>query len=207
MKKIIFSLMCLIMLFIITGCGEKSTIDEIESYLIENYPKEEFKILNKEFIENVDGSCKSDDDIKYKNEGYKYNIISNTTNVEFEVKDTYEETSYGTCDYHLIDNYYEQALMKYITEFNDSRIKLDTHMSSSDIKVDYESFNSIDEISNVLYNFKIYYESKLPLSENADIDVYLYNSENYVGEVLLSYYNKEITFNSIRNEILALIQY
>ncbi len=60
----------------------------------------------------------------------------NKTNIEFEVKDTYEKTSYGTCDYHLVDNYYEQALMKYIKEFNDLRIELDTHMSSSNIKID-----------------------------------------------------------------------
>lgn len=207
MKKILFGLVCVMLLIIITGCGEKSTVDEIESYLIENYPKEEFKILNKEFVENVDGSCKSDDNSKYKNEGYKYNIISDKTNIEFEVKDTYEKTSYGTCDYHLVDNYYEQALMKYITEFNDLRIKLDNHMSSSDIKVDYESFNSIDEISNVLYNFKIYYESKLPFSENANVDVYLYNSENYIGSLSLSDNNREITLNNINSKISELLQY
>ena len=206
MKKICFKLVCnLMILFIISGCGKKSTMDEIESYLMENYPKEEFKILNKEYIENIDGSCKSDDNSKYKTDGYKYNIISNTTNIEFEIKDTYEQTSYGTCDYRLFDNYYAQALMKYITDFNDSRIELDTHMFSSDIKIDYESFNSIDEIANVLYNFKIYYEAKLPFSEKANVYVYLYDSGNYVGSLLLSYNNREITLNNIKSEILELL--
>ena len=206
MKKILFSLVCMMMLFIITGCGKKSTIEEIEVYLSNKYTEEKFEILNKEYIESVESSCKSDDNSKYKTDGYKYNIISNTTNIEFEVKDTYEKTSYGTCNYNLVDNYYEQALMKYITEFNDSRIKLDTHMFSSDIKVDYEFFNSIDEISNVLYNFKSYYESKLPFSENANVDVYLYDSGNYIGYLLLSYNNKEITLNNIKSEISEFLQ-
>ena len=196
----------MMMLFIITGCGKKSTIEEIEVYLSNKYTEEKFEILNKEYIESVESSCKSDDNSKYKTDGYKYNIISNTTNIEFEVKDTYEKTSYGTCNYNLVDNYYEQALMKYITEFNDSRIKLDTHMFSSDIKVDYEFFNSIDEISNVLYNFKSYYESKLPFSENANVDVYLYDSGNYIGYLLLSYNNKEITLNNIKSEISEFLQ-
>lgn len=206
MKKILFGLVCVMLLIIITGCGEKSTVDEIESYLIENYPKEEFEIINKEYVENVKSNCQSDngDD---KNEGHKYKIISNTTNIEFEINDIREESSYGTCEYSLKDNYYEQALTKYIIEFNDSRIKLDTHMSSSDIKVDYESFNSIDEISNVLYNFKIYYESKLPFSENANVDVYLYNSENYIGSLSLSNNNREITLNNINSKISELLQY
>lgn len=207
-RKIFLGLVwSLLVIGLVTGCGKKATIDEIESYLIEKYPEEEFKILNKEFVENIDGSCKSDDNSKYKKEGYKYNIISNKTNIEFEVKDTYEETNTGTCSYYLVDNYYKQALMKYITEFNDSRIKIDTHGLFSDIKVDYKYFNSIDEISNVLYNFKIYYESKLPFSENAYVSVFLYDSENYIDRLLLSDNYTEITLNTINSKISDLLQY
>lgn len=96
--------------------------------------------------------------------------------------------------------------MKYIKEFNDLRIDLDTHMSSSNIKIDPESFNSIDEISNVLYNFKIYYESKLPFSGNANVSVSLYDSRNYIGYLLLSYNNRKITLNNIKSEISELLQ-
>lgn len=205
-KSFISLIFMILFLALLSGCGNPSNDEEIMEYLNINFPNEKFEIINKEYVENVKSNCQSDngDD---KNEGHKYKIISNTTNIEFEINDIREESSYGTCEYSLKNNYYEQALTKYIIEFNDSRIKLDTHMSSSDIKVDYESFNSIDEISNVLYNFKIYYESKLPFSENANVDVYLYNSENYIGSLSLSNNNREITLNNINSKISELLQY
>ena len=108
----------------------------------------------------------------------------NKTNIEFEVKDTYEKTSYGTCDYHLVDNYYEQALMKYITEFNDLRVKLDTHMSSSDIKVDYESLNSYKKTSTHTYNIKGSY-----------LEEYFYENSDYIKDVITSVYGKTKYYN------------
>lgn len=79
-------------------------------------------------------------------------------------------------------------------------------MLNSDIKVDYKDFQSINEISNVLYNFKTYYESKNPFIEKADVFVYIYNSGNYLGFISLSYNNKEITLDSINKEISNLLQ-
>lgn len=199
MKKIIFSL---IIVLGITGCGNKSTQSDIEQYLKKYYPNESFEIVSEENIDNIktSGNCSTD------KSGYKYTIVSKDTNIEFVIEDIYEASSYGTCDYDLSDNYYQIALEKYITDFNDSRISLDTHMLNSDIKVDYKDFQSINEISNVLYNFKTYYESKNPFIEKADVFVYIYNSGNYLGFISLSYNNKEITLDSINKEISNLLQ-
>ena len=199
MKKIIFSL---IIVLGITGCGNKSTQSDIEQYLKKYYPNESFEIVSEENIDNIktSGNCSTD------KSGYKYTIVSKDTNIEFVIEDIYEASSYGTCDYDLSDNYYQIALEKYITDFNDSRISLDTHMLNSDIKVDYKNFQSINEISNVLYNFKTYYESKNPFIEKADVSVYIYNSGNYLGFISLSYNNKEITLDSINKEISNLLQ-
>lgn len=199
MKKIIFSL---IIVLGITGCGNKSTQNDIEQYLKKHYPKESFKIVSEENIDNIktSGNCSTD------KSGYKYTIVSNDTNIEFVIEDVYEASSYGTCDYDLSDNYYQIALEKYITDFNDSRISLDTHMLNSDVKVDYKDFQSINEISNVLYNFKTYYESKNPFIEKANVDVFIYNSRSYLGTITLSYNNKEITLDSINKEISNFLQ-
>lgn len=199
MKKIIFSL---IIVLGITGCGNKSTQSDIEQYLKENYPNESFKIVSEENIDNIktSGNCSTD------KSGYKYTIVSNDTNIEFVIEDVYEASSYGTCDYDLSDNYYQTALGKYITDFNDYRISLDTHMLNSDIKIDYKDFKSIDEMSNVLYNFKTYYESKKPFMEEANVDVFIYNSRSYLGTITLSYNNKEITLDSINKEISNFLQ-
>lgn len=197
MKKVFLGLICsLLVVGLAIGCGKESTTNEIEKYL-----NEKFDIIKKEMIENVDGNCKSDENSKYKNKGYKYNVKSNTTNIEFVVKDVYEKSSYGTCDYDLVDNYYEQSLNKYIAEFNDDRIVLDTHMLNSDIKVDYFNFNSIKELANVLYNFKKYYENKHPFMTDADVNVYIYNSNKYIGVITLSYTNIVITLDSLNTEL------
>lgn len=202
-KKIILSIFCcLSVLLIATGCSNKSTQSDIEQYLKKYYPNESFKIVSEENVDNIktSGNCSTD------KSGYKYTIVSNDTNIEFVVEDVYEASSYGTCDYDLSDNYYQIALEKYITDFNDYRISLDTHMLNSDVKVDYKDFQSINEISNVLYNFKTYYESKNPFIEKADVSVYIYNSDNYLGSISLSYNNKEISLDSISKEISNLLQ-
>lgn len=198
MRKIIFSL---IILFGITGCGNKSTQSDVEQYLNQYYPNESFKIVSEEKVNNIktSGNCSTD------KSGYKYIIVSNDTNIEFVIEDIYAASSYGTCDYDLSDNYYQVALEKYIIEFKDSRISLDTHMLNSDIKIDYKDFKSIDEMSNVLYNFKTYYESKKPFMQEANVDVFIYNSGSYLGSITLSYNNKEITTNSINEEISKLL--
>ena len=200
-KKIILSLMCVFILGVLTGCDDKSVPSDVEQYLKEYYPNESFQIVSQENVDSIksNGHCSSDES------GHKYTVISNETNIQFIVEDENQATSYGTCRYSLTDNYYITALEKYIIEFNDSRISLDTHMLNSDIKVDYKDFKSIDEISNVLYNFKTYYESKKPFIEETNVDVFIYNSESYLGSIILSYNNREITINKINEEILNLL--
>lgn len=200
-KSFISLIFMILFLALLSGCGNSSNDEEIMEYLNINFPNEKFEIINKEYVENVKSNCQSDngDD---KNEGHKYKIISNTTNIEFEINDIREESSYGTCEYSLKNNYYEQALTKYIIEFNDSRIKLDIHMNNADIKVEYNNFKSIDELSNVLYNFKNYYENKYPFNnEKTTVSAYIYNSNNYIGYVDLSFYNKESDLNYIKNSL------
>lgn len=200
MKKIILGIFsCLTILLSITGCGNKSTQSDVEQYLKKYYSNESFKIVSEEKIDNIKGNCNTD------KSGHKYTIVSNDTNIEFIIEDIYEASNYGTCNYNLSDDYYQVALEKYIIEFKDSRISLDTHMLKSDIKIDYKDFKSIDEISNVLYNFKTYYESKKPFMEKAEVDVFIYNSGSYLGFITLSYNNKEITTNSINKEISNLL--
>lgn len=200
-KKKVLGIFVTLAIVIITGCAAKSDNEEIMKYLNKNFPNEKFEILNKEHVENVESNCQSDNDDD-KNEGHKYKIISNTTNIEFEINDIREESSYGTCEYALKNDYHEQALTKYIIEFNDSRIKLDTHMSNADIKVEYNNFKSIDELSNVLYNFKNYYENKYPFNnKETTVSAYIYNSNNYIGSVNLSFHNKEIDLNYIKNSL------
>lgn len=204
-KYFISLIFMILFLALLSGCGNPSNDEEIMEYLNINFPNEKFEIINKEYVKNVKSNCQSDngDD---KNEGHKYKIISNTTNIEFEINDIREESSYGTCYYDLSDNYYQMALEKYIIDFNDSRLTIDTHNLDSDIKLDYKDFQSINELSNVLYNFKTYYESKNPFIEEADVYVYIYNSENYLGSITLSYNNREITLDSIKKEISNLLQ-
>lgn len=200
-KKIILSIFATLAVVGITGCGKNSNDEEIMEYLNTNFPNETFEIVNKEYVENVESNCQSDNDDD-KNEGHKYKIISNTTNIEFEINDIREESSYGTCEYALKNDYYEQALTKYILEFNDSRIELYTGLLDANIKVEYNNFKSIDELSNVLYNFKNYYENKYPFNnKETTVSAFIYNSNNYVGSVDLSFYNKEIDLNYIKNNL------
>ena len=187
-----------------SGCGRKSTKSDIKRYLKEYYPNESFEIISREKIDNIksSGSCSDN------KSGYRYTIISNDTNVQFTVEDIYEASGYGTCYYSLSNNYAQAALEKYITDFSDSRISIYTGRSlrfHADIKIDPKNFKSIDEISNVLYNFKVYYEGKQPFMEEASVAVLIWSSGNYLGDISLSYH-KEITLDSINKEISSLLQ-
>ncbi len=208
-KIILFFTISIFIMFGMSGCGRKSTKSDIKQHLKEYYPNESFEIVSREKIYNIksSGSCSDN------KSGYRYTIISNDTNVQFTVEDIYEASGYGTCYYSLYDNYAQAALEKYIADFNDSRISIYTGDPISfhgDIKIDSKDFKSIDEISSVLYNFKTYYESKQPFIgeqpfiKESSIDAFIWNSENFVSSISLSYFPREITLDSINQEITSL---
>ena len=203
-KTILFFTISIFIMFGMSGCGRKSTRSDIKQHLKEYYPNESFEIISREKIDNIksSGSCSDN------KSGYRYTIISNDTNVQFTIEDIYEASGYGTCYYSLSNNYAQAALEKYITDFSDSRISIYTGRSlrfHADIKIDPKNFKSIDEISNVLYNFKVYYEGKQPFMEEASVAVLIWSSGNYLGDINLSYH-KEITLDSINKEISSLLQ-
>ena len=204
-KTILLFTISIFIMFGMSGCGRKSTKSDIKQHLKEYYPNESFEIISREKIDNIksSGSCSDN------KSGYRYTIISNDTNVQFTIEDIYEASGYGTCYYSLYDNYAQAALEKYITDFSDSRISIYTGDSRSfhaDIKIDSKDFKSIDEISNVLYNFKAYYEGKQPFMEEASVEVLIWSSGNYLGVINLSFYHKKITLDSINKEISSLLQ-
>lgn len=207
MRKKIFLILLFFIIFI-TACGKSSEKNDVLGYLKSNYSDEEFEIVSSEYIENVGGSCNRDENSKYKKDGYKYIVKSNTTNIIFQVEDIYESRSGGFCSYDLKDNYLQNALEKYINEYNDLRISLgkQDYSSSAKGKVDYSDFNSIDEISNVLFGFKNYYENKKPFIDSADVSVAIYNSGKHLGNISLSYNNREKTLNDIKLDISNLLK-
>ena len=207
MKKI-YVLFLLVTIFFVTACGKSSQKNDVLKYLTDNYPGETFEIINNEYLENVQGSCNQGENSKYKKDGYRYIVKSNTTNIIFQVEDIYELISGGMCSYDLQDNYLQNALEEYIKEYNDLRISLGTqdYSSSAKGKVDYSDFNSIDEISNVLFGFKNYYENKKPFIDSADVSVAIYNSGKHLGNISLSYNNREKTLNDIKLDISNLLK-
>lgn len=103
MKKIILSIFgCLSILLVATGCDKNvqilKTESDVYSYLQEHYPDETFKIINvEESDEYIEDACK---DVK----GNIWTVYSETTQITFEVYDTYIFNSF-TCDYGVDDNY------------------------------------------------------------------------------------------------------
>ena len=199
MKKIVLSTVCMIVLLGLVGCGKPSKSEGVMEYLNEEYPDEKFTIIDKEYLEQVEGNCNED--------GYSYTVKSNDTNIEFTVKDIYEETSYGTCNYGLTDNYRLNSMKKYESEFNDSRLFIgEGEQWMITIKVNYEDFNSSTELANVLYNFKTFYENKKPFTKDSDVEVHIYKlGVQLHGNVKLTYSNRNITLSDIKNDIEEII--
>lgn len=198
MKKIVFIVAFLLLL---VGCGKPSTQNHILEYLTAQYPTENFTILSKEKLDNIphDYNCSSNES------GYGYIVKSNNTGIEFYISDYYYSRS-GWCDYTLHDDYKTKAMEKYINDFGDNRIAIDTHMLKSDIRVDINKFSSINELSKVLYSFKVFYESKEPFLEgtsrySAMIEVFIYKSDIYKGYLLLSDKKESDIYENIK-EIL-----
>ncbi len=201
MKKIVLSIICIIVLLGLVGCGKSSKSEDIMEYLKKEYPNEKFTMIDEEHLEEIGGSCSS------KTDGYSYTVKSNDTNIEFIVKDIYEETSYGTCNYDLTDNYKLNAMKKYKSEFNDSRILIgESEQWSTKIDVNYEDFNSLDELANILYNFKLFYEDKKPFTKDSEVMVFIHKSGvQLYGFVYLTYNNRDITLSNIQSDIENII--
>ena len=200
MKKIVLSTICIIALLGLVGCDKPSKSSDVMEYLNEEYPNEKFTIIDKEYLEQVEGNCSNKD-------GYSYIVKSDDTNIEFIVKDIYEESSYGTCNYDLTDNYKLNAMKKYKSEFNDSRILIgESEQWSTKIDVNYEDFNSLDELANILYNFKLFYEDKKPFTKDSEVMVFIHKSGvQLYGFVYLTYNNRDITLSNIQSDIENII--
>ena len=199
-------IICLVLIIIITGCGSPATKDEIQNHLQQQYKNESFTIISKNKVDSIpsDYKCGSN------NSGFEYTVKSNDSGIYFKATDAMYYSSGGWCNYDITDDYQIVALNRYIEEFKDSRITIDDHMQSSDIKVDLNNFKSIDELVNVLYSFKQFYENKKPfitgnIKNGSNITVYIYKLQKYYGSVYLSRYNNEITESDIYNKIQELV--
>ena len=198
-------IICIALIIIITGCGSPATKDDIYNYLQQRYKNESFTIISKNKVDSIPSysQCGSN------NSGFEYTVKSNDSGIYFKATDTMYYFSGGWCSYDISDDYQIVALKKYIEEFNDSRITIDDHIQSSDIKVDLNNFKSIDELVNVLYSFKQFFENKKPfitgnIKNKTNITAYIYKSDECYGSVYLSYYN-EITELDIYNKIQELV--
>ena len=199
MKKFFLSIaISMFLLICLTGCGKPSTEDDVVQYLSTQYPTETFTIISK--LET--NASKTGGNVS----GWEYKVKSNETNIEFLVSDSYAEVSGGWKSYELVDDYKTKAMEKYVNDFGDNRIALDTHMLKSDIRVEINQFSSINELSKVLYSFKVFYEGKKPFLEGASrydayVEVYIYESDIYKGFLFLSNKKESDIYESIKNII------
>jgi len=208
-KKLFLSLICgVIVLGLSTGCVFSSKENFIKRYIKSCYGSEKFTIVSQKKVDKVKDCGRYDNkDI------YEYIVKSNDTNIEFLVVDTYEMNGY--CVRSAEDNYKIKAMEKYIEEFGDKRISMgELDVSSDDvvkIKLDYNNFSSIEDLTKVLYNFKNFYEGKKPFTHNTlwfYVDIHIYESGKYLDEFTLSFYNvnlmdeyEDITESTIYNSI------
>lgn len=205
-KKIFFGIILIVLILIITGCIFSNKKNFIKRYIKSCYGTENFTIVSQKKVDKVKDCGRQDNkDI------YEYVVKSNDTDIEFLVVDTYEMEGY--CVRSAEDNYKIKAMEKYIEEFGDNRISLDEPDANSDdivnIKVDYNNFNSIDDLAKVLYRFKKFYEIKKPFITNTlyfYVHVYIYESETYINEFTLSshdvnFKSENITESTIYNSI------
>ncbi len=207
--SLIISILLISILFVLTGCGSKiATNDNILEYLNKEYPGDSFTIISKEKVNSIpirgNGSG--------SHEGYKYIVQSNETNIEFIVEDIYEYNSYGTGDYILDDNYKRISIISYIESFGDSRIEItdkelsdnpDYFISTSNIKLNFDNFDSVESIAQVLYNFKTFYENKQPFKNDTDISVwaYIYEKGKSKGHIELSASANKLSEENIIKEV------
>lgn len=198
MKKIlIFLVTCVIML---NGCSKEANDDEVMNYLNHEFKNETFEIISKEHIDDVGGSCSESEDSK--NGGNIYKVQSNTTGIEFNVKDSYENNSMGWCEYSLLNNYEFVAINKYREEYNDPRIEedinLDTQFYSigASVKIDINNFKDFEEIANLLNDFNAFLITKKPFEKSA-FEVSIYNGDKQDNINIYSY----ITYEDILKKI------
>lgn len=119
MKKVTQTLLFLISILICTSCGHISTEKSVQKYLKRLYPNEEFTIshYNKVKLEGDVGGCDNAN-------GNTWIVKSKDTNITFFVQDDYIFNSF-TCEYSLIDNYFDVYLTKTIEKMNDPKIKVE----------------------------------------------------------------------------------
>ena len=200
MKKKIISIVLFLMIIVVTfitmtGCtiesGAKEQLETksgVEKYLKEQYPNEQFEIFEREEIE-----------LTYYNEkekksevwgtGYSYKVKSQNTNIEFTVKNTKQWYSGGFGTYYdIVDDYSYNALVKYIEEYSDNRIKLIENFN--EVKVDLSDFSNIEELGSTIYDFQTYIYDKEPFKSKSNssvrVSVHIYEDEKLITMFYLS---------------------
>lgn len=192
MKKIkLFSI--LIISLMLCACSNEKlyTEKEVINYLNNHYGAE-FVVLESNKITR--------DEIQYKVALKKEKSIVFTITNELIVtgSDIGPKRNFLHCN--EISNYYGKILKKYIDEFNDYRITIDSYSDGSydtSVKVDFSKFTSREDLANSLFEFKKYYESK---GVKFDVYAHIYNSDDYVGLIVLSN-NSEINLDIIKNKL------
>ena len=179
-KKFSILIILFFMLFSLTGCGAKNPIDSddgIKNYLKENFPNEEFTIEDKEKI-----------DIEKLGTGYSYTIKSNTTGIEFNVKNHREENYFGSSYYAISCNYFEKAFEKYYSEYENENLKNKIkfrYNSDNEIVLDLSvtDFDSLDEIPKQSYNLFDYINKKTPFTNYKEgyhfLTILIFDENNY----------------------------
>lgn len=107
-KKSIVLIIFLILVSILctlTGCGNSNktgleTKNDVENYLKEKYPNEQFEISDREEIDITYFVGEKEKRVK----GFSYKVKSKTTNIEFTVKNDYQYNSIRHV-YSIEDNY------------------------------------------------------------------------------------------------------
>ena len=160
-KNFIIFIVLFIILFSLTGCGKKNPIANeagIKEYLEENFQNENFEIIEKSEI-----------DIDKLGKGYSYTIKSNTTNIEFTVKNHKEQDYFGSSYYAVSSNYFEKAFEKYYSEYENenfkSKITIRNHSDNNTVlDLSITDFSSLDEIPEQCYNLFAYINKQTPFS-------------------------------------------
>ena len=196
MKKILFMITFLLLL---SGCGKPSTENSVAEYLSKQYPTETFTILSK----TEANASRTGGNVS----GWEYRVKSNETNIEFLVSDSYGEVGGGWKSYELRDDYLSKAMEKYIKDFGDNRIHIDylrTGSVSVVLQIDTTEFNSIEELSKVIYSFKTFYEEKKPFLDGASrvsyVNIWIYKSgelKKYITSVHIM--SESEIYDSIKN--------